>query len=39
MNMVVPNLKIGMVTEALANKPLREVMDWVIAEAPEISGL
>src|SRR5215813_5212337 len=39
MNMVVPSLKIGMVTEALANKPLREVMDWVIAEAPEISGL
>jgi sugar phosphate isomerase/epimerase len=32
-------LKIGLVTEPLASKPLREVMDWVIAEAPEISGL
>src|SRR5262245_51329883 len=31
--------KIGLVTEALASKPLREVMDWVVAEVPEITGL
>src|SRR5262249_60003283 len=37
--MAAPRLKIGLVTEALAGKPLREVMDWVIAEAPEIGGL
>lgn len=32
-------IKIGLVTEPLAGKPLPEVMDWVIAEAPEITGL
>ena len=32
-------LKIGLVTEPLASKPLREVMDWVISEVPEISAL
>ena len=37
--MVAPKLKIGLATERLASKPLREVVDWVIAEAPEISGL
>ena len=37
--MVALKLKIGLVTEPLAGKPLREVVDWVIAEAPEISGL
>src|SRR5262245_10499897 len=37
--MVVSNLKIGLVTEALASTPLREVMDWVVAEVPEITGL
>ena len=37
--MVDPKIKIGLVTEPLANKPLREVMDWAVAEAPEISGL
>jgi sugar phosphate isomerase/epimerase len=31
--------KIGLVTEPLAGKPLREVMDWVVAEAPEIGAL
>jgi sugar phosphate isomerase/epimerase len=31
--------KIGLVTEPLASKPLREVMDWVVAEVPEITGL
>jgi len=30
---------IGVVTEALASKPLNEVMDWLLAAAPEISGL
>jgi sugar phosphate isomerase/epimerase len=37
--MVALKLKIGLVTEPLASKPLREVMDWVISEVPEISGL
>jgi sugar phosphate isomerase/epimerase len=37
--MVEAKIKIGMVTEAIANKPLGEVMDWVIAAAPEITGL
>jgi sugar phosphate isomerase/epimerase len=37
--MVDLKLKIGLVTEPLASKPLREVMDWVISEVPEISGL
>ena len=37
--MVALKPKIGLVTEPLASKPLREVMDWMIAEAPEISGL
>jgi sugar phosphate isomerase/epimerase len=31
--------KIGLVTEPLASQPLREVLDWVVAEVPEISGL
>lgn len=31
--------EIGMVTEAMVNKPLPEVMDWVVAAAPEITGL
>ena len=31
--------KIGLVTEPLINKPLSEVMDWVMAEVPEITGL
>jgi sugar phosphate isomerase/epimerase len=37
--MVAQKPKIGLVTEPLASKPLREVMDWVVAEVPEISGL
>ena len=37
--MVALKLKIGLVTEPLASKPLHEVMDWVISEVPEISGL
>ena len=37
--MVALKPKIGLVTEPLASKPLREVMDWVVSEAPEISGL
>src|SRR5262249_61353691 len=31
--------KIGLVTEPLISKPLGEVMDWVVAEVPEITGL
>jgi sugar phosphate isomerase/epimerase len=31
--------KIGLVTEPLASKPLSEIMDWVVAEVPEITGL
>jgi sugar phosphate isomerase/epimerase len=31
--------KIGLVTEPLISKPLPEVMDWVVAEVPEITGL
>jgi sugar phosphate isomerase/epimerase len=37
--MAVSQLKIGLVTEPLASRPLREVMDWVVAEVPEITGL
>lgn len=32
-------LKIALVTEPLADRPLRTVMDWLAAEVPEISGL
>ena len=35
--MVAPKLKIGLVTEPFASRPLCDVMDRVIAEAPEIS--
>jgi sugar phosphate isomerase/epimerase len=31
--------KIGLVTEPLISRPLGEVMDWVVAEVPEITGL
>jgi sugar phosphate isomerase/epimerase len=33
------DIKIGLVTESFASRPLREVLDWVISKAPEISGL
>src|SRR5262249_11809961 len=36
--MAAPNLKIGLVTEPLASKPLGEGMDWVLAAAPESGG-
>jgi hypothetical protein len=32
-------LKTDLVTEPLTSQPLREVMDRVIAETPEVSGL
>ena len=32
-------LKIALVTEPLADRSLRAVMDWLAAEVPEISGL
>jgi sugar phosphate isomerase/epimerase len=32
-------MKIGMVTEAMAGKPLVEIMDWVVNAAPELTGL
>src|SRR5215471_13666234 len=31
--------KIGLVTEPLISKPLGEVMDWLVREVPEITGL
>ncbi len=37
--MTASKLKIGLVTEPLTSRPLREVMDWVVAEVPEIIGL
>jgi sugar phosphate isomerase/epimerase len=33
------NPEIGLVTEPLASKPLPEIMDWIVAEVPEITGL
>ena len=30
---------IGLVTEALIQQPLTEVMDWLVRDVPEITGL
>jgi sugar phosphate isomerase/epimerase len=32
-------LEIGLVTEALIRQPLTDVMDWLVREVPEITGL
>jgi sugar phosphate isomerase/epimerase len=34
-----PTARIGLVTEALVDRPLVDVMDWMLAHAPEITDL
>ena len=31
--------RVGLVTEAMAHRPLVEVMDWLIREVPEVTDL